>query len=96
MWTLDKIIPILPVSDQDSFFALLFQMALTQDSLWTGRIILNGIFHVKKEKKKMYLVIKETARKKVINLEEAIFRLPSNKIKQPIRDQVFYKCYSTQ
>ena len=44
----------------------------------------------------MYLVIKETARKKVINLEEAIFRLPSNKIKQPIRDQVFYKCYSTQ
>ena len=31
MWTLDKIIPILPVSDQDSFFALLFQMVLTQD-----------------------------------------------------------------
>ena len=48
MWTLDKIIPIFPVSDQDSFFALLFQMALTQDSLWTRRIILNGIVHIKK------------------------------------------------
>ena len=51
MWTLDKIIPILPVSDQDSFFALLFQMALTQDSLRTRRIILNGMLHVKEENK---------------------------------------------
>ena len=48
MWTVHKRIPIFPVSDQDSFFALLFQMALTQDSLWTGRIILNGIIHIKK------------------------------------------------
>ena len=50
MWTVDKIIPIFRVSDQDSFFALLFQMALTQDSLQTGRIILNGIVHIKKGK----------------------------------------------
>ena len=50
MWTLDKIIPILPVSDQDSFCAPLFQMALIQDSLQTGRIILNGIVHIKKGK----------------------------------------------
>ena len=50
MCTLDKIIPKLPVSDQDSFFALLFQVALTQDSLQTRRIILNGMLHIKKEK----------------------------------------------
>ena len=44
----------------------------------------------------MYLVIKETARKKIVNLEGAIFRLPTNKVKQHIRDQVFNKCCSTQ
>ena len=44
----------------------------------------------------MYLVIKETARKKVVNQEEAIFRLPTNKLKQLMRDQVFNKYYSAQ
>lgn len=51
MWTLDKVISKLPVSDQDSFSALLFQVALTQDSLQTRRIILNGMLHIKKGKK---------------------------------------------
>ena len=44
----------------------------------------------------MYLGTKETARKKVVNQEEAIFRLPTNKLKQLMRDQVFNKYYSTQ
>ena len=44
----------------------------------------------------MYLVIKETARKKIVNLEEVIFRLLTNKVKKHIRNQVFNKCYSTQ
>ena len=39
---------------------------------------------------------KETARKKIVNLGEAVFQIPTNKLKQPIRDQVFYKCYSSQ
>ena len=41
-------------------------------------------------------MIKEPAQKKMDNLEEAIFQLPTNKLKQLIRDQVFYKCYTSQ
>ena len=37
----------------------------------------------------MHLEIKETAGKKIVILGEAIFRLPTNKVKQLIRDRVF-------
>ena len=92
MWTLDKIIPILPVFRPGFLFC-----TTVSDGFDTGQLTdqkNNYEWNASYEKREkiyiMYLGTKETARKKVVNQEEAIFRLPTNKLKQLMRDLVLF------